>query len=135
MKKMVSVRAALLAGATLGFPLSAATAADFGGVWIVEGAIPTGTPVVFSVTGSCVFQQAGADLAGSCKGPRAIGPALGTVNGFAVSWQIDPKPDAPGGASGALRFSGILGADGFIRGQMMYSGLPGRVGEFAAHHP
>jgi hypothetical protein len=135
MKKTVSVCAALLAGAALTFPLSAATAADFEGVWNVAGAIPTGTPEVFSVTGTCVFQQAGASLAGSCKGPRAIGPAAGTVNGLAVSWQIDLTPDAPGGANGTLRLTGILGADGFIRGQMMYSGLPGRVGEFAAHHP
>lgn len=113
---------------------SPSSAANFTGVWKINGTILTGTPVVFVVTGTCIFQQAGAMLSGTCQGPRALGTAGGTVNGLATSWQINLTPDAPGGASGELRFTGIRDADGVIHGQMMYSGLPGRVGNFAAHH-
>lgn len=124
--------AALAAGAVLAAGPTAAAGLDFSGTWHVSGTIMSGDRVVFSATPTCIFQQAGSTLTGTCKGPNALGPAAGRVDGANIAWQADMKAYTAIGASGVISCAGTVGPDGVIRGRMRYAGLPGLVGAFTA---
>ena len=126
---------ALILGTTLLGAPTASYAFDYAGTWDIVGAIHADGPVVLNVSSVCVFQQTGTIISGTCKAPDALGPASGTADGAKIGWQADVKATAPNGANGLFTFVGVLGADGVIRGQVKWAGLPGRVGDFTAHHP
>src|SRR5512140_2206894 len=88
---------------------------DVSGAWQVSGEIaaPTGP---LRAAPLCVFKQAGVQLSGTCEGPRAQGPATGSVAGRRVAWQWRATPKAIVGMNGTASFEGDLGADGVIRG-------------------
>jgi hypothetical protein len=121
------------AGLALGLALAAGGAAaqqaEVSGKWAVSGEIVTGEAQVIARP-VCDFQQAGAKLTGSCKGPNAHGPATGSVAGQKVSWTWELTADTAIGANGTGRFEGELGADHVIRGTWSFSGLPGASGKF-----
>ena len=127
----VSGLSALAAGAALaGASGGAALAADLTGTWSVSGTIVAGGQIVASATPVCTFQQAGSQLSGTCKGPNAVGPAVGTVEGASVAWQWAANADTREGTSNIVRFHGTVGADGVIRGAVTFSAVPGRSGAF-----
>ncbi|MFI4935773.1 MAG: hypothetical protein ACHP7N_14215 [Caulobacterales bacterium] len=126
---------ALLAGSVVVATPVLARAEGYAGIWDVSGTIQSGGPVVLNIAAVCIFQQAGELISGTCQAPEAIGPATGTVDGRGISWQADVRPTAPNGASGAFAFAGTLGPDNVIRGEVKYSGMPGRVGAFTAQRP
>jgi hypothetical protein len=82
-----------------------------------------------------VFQQAGATLTGTCKGPNSLGPATGKVSGRNVFFQANVVPHTPIGFRGSIQLSGTLDPENVIRGRMKVSSLPGRVGAFTAQRP
>ncbi|HTX50406.1 MAG TPA: hypothetical protein VME40_13555 [Caulobacteraceae bacterium] len=135
MKAIQTTLLAVFAGSGLAAVPAIAGADDFAGTWDIVGAIHADGPVVLNVTSVCVLQQTGAIIAGTCKGADALGPASGTAVGAKIGWTADVKATAPNGANGLFSFAGVLGADGVIRGEVKYAGLPGRVGTFTAHHP
>jgi hypothetical protein len=108
----------------------AALAADLTGTWTVSGTIVADGQIVASATPVCTFQQAGSQLSGTCKGPNAVGPAVGTVEGADVAWQWAASADTREGTSNLVRFRGTMGADGVIRGAVTFSAVPGRSGAF-----
>jgi hypothetical protein len=125
MKTIAAICTALLAGGALAaMPEASARAADLTGTWDVSGTIQHGN-VLFTATPVCTFQQAGAQLTGTCKGPNALGPAVGKVEGANVAWQADVKAYTAVGYTGILSFRGTMGPDGVIRGIMTAAGVPG----------
>ena len=55
-------------------------------------------------TGTCIFQQEGGSLKGSCGGTDRF-PLMGRVEGTRVSWQLNVKQN---GATDRMEFSGEL---------------------------
>ena len=85
-----------------------AQSANVSGIWELEMMWPETTS-----TGSCIFEQQGESLAGSCGGDERFA-VRGRVDGNRVSWQFDV---AQGGAAGRMEFSGELdGQETTIRG-------------------
>ncbi len=104
---------------------------DVSGAWQVMGEITAGAAPV-KATPLCGFKQAGAQLTGTCEGPRATGPLTGTVAGRHVAWQWRATPRAFVGMNGIAVFDGDLGADGAIHGTWTTTQLPGAKGTFSA---
>jgi len=115
-------------------PSTDADRTDFSGEWRVSGLIEANGQAVLAKP-TCVFQQAGARLTGTCKGPNSLGTATGTVDGRRLSWRWDATPSTPIGANGVESFDGTLGPDGVVRGATTYSGLPGATGTFTQQRP
>jgi hypothetical protein len=98
----------------LAVPVSA-SAAGLSGTWTVSSTL-------WAQPHTCVFEQAGKFLSGSCKGPQADGTAFGTVNGQEIRWAwqgvsfADQKPDA-------WNFIGRLNPDSTIGGTLSYGNL------------
>ncbi len=128
MKAIIALCAALV----LGLAAGGAGAADFSGSWRMSGTIMDGERLVFTATPVCVFQQAGSLLTGTCKGPNALGPATGSVDGRSVSWTSEMRGYTAVGATGTIDCAGHLDPDGVIRGVLRFSGLPGLTGAFTA---
>jgi hypothetical protein len=125
----------LLAGAAIAAMPTHASALNLSGSWNISGSIQQGGQMIFSFTPRCVFQQAGATLTGTCKGPNSLGPATGRVNGRNVLIQANVVPYTSIGYRGSIQLSGTLAPDNVIRGQMRVSSLPGRIGVFTAQRP
>lgn len=87
--------------ATLGVFPSAESAqlANVYGTWELEMTWPEA-----KVTGTCIFQQKGESLTGSCGGTDRF-PVTGRVEGTRLSWHVDVTQN---GASGRMEFSGEL---------------------------
>ena len=121
-------------GCALLFSLPAVVqAANFSGTWAASGTLGRqGSGVFVSTAPVCVFRQRGNAVSGTCKGPNAIGSALGAVRGFSIEWQWHDIATNPRGISGIATFRGTLGSDGVIRGDWTFSPAPGYVGEFSA---
>jgi len=123
-------RAAVVLGSLMfaAAPL-AASAANFAGTWAF-----TGTTVMRSATfvtsPVCLFRQMGDRLAGSCKGPNAIGSADGMVNGnaFVFQWHTIATSGPSKGRTGTATFKGTWNADGVVRGSVTSTSAPGTVG-------
>jgi hypothetical protein len=103
------------------FPL-AAQAASFAGTWTFTGTFSQngGTYVTAPV---CMLRQTGNLLAGSCRGPNAIGSANGTVNGRTIVLQWHATNAM--GKSGVSTMRGTWGADGVVRGTIVSTSTPG----------
>ncbi|HEX3466717.1 MAG TPA: hypothetical protein VHT05_01300 [Candidatus Elarobacter sp.] len=110
--------AALVAAAAL--PI-AASAASFAGTWTFTGTfvLKNASYVTAPV---CVLRQTGNALAGSCKGPNAIGSANGVVSGRTImlQWHAIGKK-----GSGVATMKGTWGADGVVRGTITSTQVPG----------
>jgi hypothetical protein len=124
---------AVAVGLAAAFTSHGAQAADANvtGAWAVEGRIEAAAGVAVARP-DCAFQQTGAELTGSCKGPNAHGPAKGKVEGQKVSFRWETTSDTALGLTGSATFEGVLGADGVIRGAWSIAQLPGASGEFTA---
>ena len=121
MKKPVVLVAGLLAGATA--YSGAAAAADFSSWWRIQAQYNNGS----NATPICFFQQAGSLLAGTCKGPNAIGAVEGQVNGNQIEFQIHLRAYTQNGATGIGHFYGRMGADGNMTGTSTNAvGVPGQ---------
>ena len=97
----------LLVLATLGV-LSAtesARSANVSGSWELEMTWPEGKS-----TGTCIFQQEGESLTGSCGGADRF-PVKGKVEGTRLSWHFEVKQN---GHAGRMEFSGELNQEGTI---------------------
>ncbi len=103
-----------------------AEAASFAGTWTFTGTFVQngGTYVTAPV---CVLRQTGNALAGSCKGPNAIGSANGLVNGRAITlqWHAISTNPATRGQGGVATLRGTWGADGVVRGTIVSTSTPG----------
>lgn len=123
-KAIASWAAALLAVGAISFTPTSTSAADVAGTWNVSGTIqsPRG---LFTFTPVCVFQQAGENLSGTCKGPNSQGPAVGTTVGQTVTWQAKVTAYTAIGYTGVISLRGTVGPDGVIRGVMTAAGWPG----------
>jgi hypothetical protein len=100
----------------------AAEAANFAGTWTFTGTfVYRGSSYVTAPV--CVLRQSGNALAGSCKGPNAIGSASGTVNGraFTLQWHAIANT----GRTGVSTLKGTWGADGVVRGTITSTSAPG----------
>jgi hypothetical protein len=88
---------------------SPAQAADISGAWKIdaEGGI---SPV-------CSFAQVGSELSASCVGPEAAGTLTGAMDGPTVQWRWQWVTHV-GRNSGSFSFTGTLGADNEITGQV-----------------
>jgi len=132
--RVITSLCAVLAASLAAAPI-AANAADFAGTWKVNGSMkqPRGALVLDAV---CQFQQAGVVLRGACKGPTGEGPALGKlISPTKVEWQCDVTPTAPDGFRGAIRFDGVMGADGVVRGEFAISTAPALRGTYTQVRP
>ena len=108
-------------GAAVALPV-AASAAGFAGTWSFTGTFTyRGSTYVTSPV--CVLRQSGNALAGTCKGPNAIGPASGMVSGRSImlQWHATNKT----GHSGISTMRGTWGADGVVRGTITSTSTPG----------
>jgi hypothetical protein len=104
-------------------PVAASAQVSMSGTWSVSGLIgPSGGINGVTWSPTCVFQQAGDRLAGTCRGPAGVGPAAGAVSGAVVTFQWQYTPGGP-------IFSGVAGPDGVIRGSVTFDG---RTGTFTA---
>jgi hypothetical protein len=96
---------------------------DFSSWWKIEAHFQNGTgawPV-------CFFQQTDALLAGTCKGPNAIGGVEGQVNGNQIQFTIHYRASNPQGATGDATFYGTMGPDGNMSGNATSAtGAPGQ---------
>ena len=87
--------------------LTASTAfvqATVAGTWALQMNWPGGAS-----TGSCVFEQDGDTLRGSCGGGDDRFPITGRVAGRKLSWRVDVKQ---GGAQGRMAFDGEFDEQG-----------------------
>ncbi len=131
MKPVLSPSTALLAGAAMAAIFAgSASARSFAGTWSVSATFISGGRVVGTATPVCTFQQAGARISGTCKGPNGLGPAAGTVSGGTVNWQWNHAATTAYGVSGSTRFHGTVGPDGVIRGTAVSTVRPGLIGTF-----
>lgn len=91
--------------ATLGLFSAAETAplANVSGTWELEMTWPEAKS-----TGTCIFEQEGENLTGSCGGADRF-PLKGRVEGTRLSWQLDVKQN---GETGRMEFSGKLNQEG-----------------------
>ena len=86
---------------------------DVTGTWAVVAPFPaangragsTATPV-------CTFQQAAGRLRGSCRGPIAIGTAIGAIEGRKLSWKWAAEFYTVANADTVGTFEATLGEDG-----------------------
>lgn len=128
------VAAVAVAGAmAAGLAAQGARAADANvtGAWSISGRIEADGALAVARP-DCAFQQTGAELTGTCKGPNAHGPIKGQVAGQKISFRWETTSDTDVGMSGVATFDGVLGADGVIRGAWTAKQLPGASGEFTA---
>jgi len=123
------------AGAVLGTLMMLATPAlaanaNFAGTWTFTGTI-VARGATFVTAPVCVLRQMGDRLAGTCKGPNAIGSADGLVNGRTISltWHSISTNPATRGRTGVGTFKGTWGSDGIIHGSFVGTAFPG-VGKF-----
>lgn len=107
--------------ATIALPLTA-SAANFAGTWSFTGTF-VGRGVTYTTAPVCVLRQSGNALAGTCKGPNAIGPANGTVNGRVIMLQWHATSNA--GKSGVATMRGTMGADRVVRGTITSTSVSG----------
>jgi hypothetical protein len=77
--------------------------ADVSGTWELEMTWPEAKS-----TGTCIFQQDGESLTGSC-GETDRFPVKGRVEGTQLSWELEVKQN---GATGRMQFSGELNQEG-----------------------
>ena len=77
--------------------------ANVSGTWELEMTWPQAKS-----TGTCIFQQDGESLTGTCGGADRF-PVKGRVEGTHLSWQVDVKQN---GATGRMEFSGELNQEG-----------------------
>lgn len=103
---------------------------DLSGAWEIRGSMRVAGQALLRTAPSCEFQQAGARLVGTCKGPNSLGTAAGTVDGAHVSWQWQAASYTPAGRSGLASFDGEAGPDNVIRGTWSFSEAPGLKGQF-----
>ncbi len=104
----------------------AAEAASFAGTWTFTGTfVYRGAAYVTAPV--CVLRQSGNELAGTCKGPNAIGSANGMVNGRAITlqWHAISTNPATKGRGGTSTLRGTWGADGVVRGTIVSTSTPG----------
>ena len=125
-----------VAGALFGAALAlaapaSAQMADFTGTWSFSGQMMQGT-LLLTVAPVCSLQQTGNQVAGTCKGPNAAGPATGLASGTNLSLQWMGTATDPLGRTGISVFQGTLGPDNVIRGSWTTSTMPGASGPFAA---
>jgi hypothetical protein len=66
----------------------------------------------------CGLEQVGNSLTGSCIGPRAKGPIVGTINGDKVGWRWEWM-SYTGNSSGTFEFMGSLRPDNTITGMIL----------------
>ncbi len=119
---MLRISAAAAAFAAVAALPLAASAASFAGTWTFTGTFAyRGASYVTAPV--CVLRQSGNALAGSCKGPNAIGPANGSVNGRSIMLQWHATSTA--GRSGVATLKGTWGADGVVRGTITSTSAPG----------
>jgi len=117
-----------LAGLVLAVSSSvAAEAAVFGGVWTVSASL--GHPVVETTAPTCVFKQSGGKISGTCKGPSAAGPAVGSVSGNVVLWSWHKIPTNRLQVNSIATYHGTF-AGGVIRGTWTDTADPGILGTF-----
>ena len=104
----------------------AADAASFAGTWSFTGTFVE-KGATFVTAPVCVLRQTGNTLAGSCKGPNAIGSANGTANGRAITlqWHAISTNPATKGRTGVSTLKGTWGADGVVRGTIVSTSTPG----------
>jgi hypothetical protein len=117
--------AAVLLGSVIATALSSAPvmAADFSSWWRIEAHYQNGS----GATPVCFFQQAGSLLAGTCKGPNAIGAVEGQANGDQVMFTIHYRAYTPSGISGNGQFTVQRGPDGNMSvTSMNAAGVPGQ---------
>jgi hypothetical protein len=120
---MKSILSALVFVFLASLPEAAFAEPNISGTWNVSGLIAPGVGRNGDTWApACVFQQSGTQLAATCKGPAAVGPAAGVVSGSAVTFEWNYTRDGP-------IFSGVIGADGVIRGSVTFEG---RTGTFTA---
>ena len=91
--------------------------ADIAGSWIIEAKFDDGS----IARPLCIFQQAGARLTGTCKGPNSMGTSTGAVKGQQVSFTWNGVAYTPQGGTGQLVYSGALKADGTISGKVVFN--------------
>jgi len=104
----------------------AVQAATFAGTWAFTGTfVEKGGMYVTAPV--CVLRQTGNMLAGSCKGPNAIGSANGTVNGrtIVLQWHAVSTNAATRGRGGVSTLKGTWGSDGVVRGTIVSTSTPG----------
>jgi hypothetical protein len=114
---------ALLAGAP-----QPAAAASFAGNWYVRGQLYYGR-FFGQVNPVCTFRQSGSAISGECRGPNAVGPVSGSVNGNRILWQWRTTATTPIGTTGVITFHGTA-AGNEIQGTWTTSAAPGGVGTF-----
>ena len=132
MRVIASPLLALLAGVTIAAATeSSASAADFSGTWSASAVFEQNGQIAYTTTPVCTFQQAGSRISGTCKGPNALGPAVGTANGATISWQWTATANATG-KTGVSTWKGTLDTDGVIRGHMSGSAMPRVTAPFTA---
>ena len=89
------------------------------GTWELEMRWPDGQ----TSTGTCVFEQKGDALSGTCGSDKDRFPATGRAAGGDVSWIVDIKQ---GGADAAMDFTGkVDGAGATITGTCRIVGVQG----------
>jgi hypothetical protein len=79
--------------------------ASVSGTWELEMRWPDGS----TSTGTCVFEQKGESLSGTCGGGTDRFPVTGRAVGGDLSWTVDIKQ---GGADAVMEFAGRLDAGG-----------------------
>jgi hypothetical protein len=89
------------------------------GTWELEMRWPDGSVS----TGTCVLEQKGDTLTGTCGGGNDRFPAAGRAAGGDVSWVVDVKQ---GGADAAMEFTGkVDGTGSTITGTCRIVGVQG----------
>ena len=132
MKIIGSPLLALLAGVTIALAAgNTASAADFSGTWSASAVFEQNGQIAYTTTPVCTFQQSGSRISGTCKGPNALGPAVGTADGATISWQWTATANATG-RTGVSTWKGTLDSDGVIRGHMSGAAKPGVTAPFTA---
>ena len=132
MKIIGSPLLALLAGVTIALAAgNTASAADFSGTWSASAVFEQNGQIAYTTTPVCTFQQSGSRISGTCKGPNALGPAVGTADGATISWQWTATANATG-RTGVSTWKGTLDTDGVIRGHMSGAANPGVTAPFTA---
>jgi hypothetical protein len=119
---------ALAAFSVVIFAPSVAAAHDFTGTWAFSGTI--GHEVLETTSGICTLTQDKDAIVGSCKGPTGVAVADGDVDGRKIILRVHHVKTNEGGVTGIATFKGVLGDDGFIRGEWMDSPRPGETGPF-----
>lgn len=122
MKTIASLRSTIFVCTTMAVLATGASAADVSGTWSASAIVEQNGQIVYTTTPICTFEQSGDRISGTCKGPHATGPAVGTANGTSVTWQWTATANATG-ATGVSTWRGTLDSDGVIRGKMSGSGV------------